>query len=137
MLDLFLIYDYIHRQINLITIIHHLYNTYNINFKYFAAEIEIENSDDYNNIEKEAEKLKLDINKFNEERVCIPDPNIIFHKAYSIVDKLKDSNKLQLLQFLEIKLSQFSKLIKRDIETSELLESSKFTEKLVNTYESH
>ncbi|XP_071629250.1 gem-associated protein 5 [Temnothorax longispinosus] len=66
----------------------------------FAAETkdEIQNGD-YRNIEEEAEKLKLDINKFNEERVCIPNPNIVFHKACLIADRLKDSDKL--LQFLE------------------------------------
>lgn len=62
---------------------------------------EIENGDDYRNIEEEAEKLKLDINKFNEERVCIPNPNNVFHKTCLIVNKLKDSNQIHLLQFLE------------------------------------
>lgn len=63
---------------------------------------DIEN-DDYKNTEQEAETLKLDINKFNEERVCIPDPNIVFRKACSIATKLKikDGNKFQFLEFLE------------------------------------
>lgn len=69
---------------------------------------EIENGDDYRNIEEEAEKLKLDINKFNEERVCIPNPNDVFHKTCSIVKKLKDSNKFYLLQFLK-KVSEETK----------------------------
>lgn len=62
---------------------------------------EIENGDDYRNIEEEAEKLKLDINKFNEERICIPNPNDAFQKTCLIVNKLKDSNQLHFLQFLK------------------------------------
>lgn len=93
---------------------------------------------DYSNIEEEAEKLKFDINKFNEERVCILDTNILFYKAYSIAEKLESSNKLQLVQFLELKLSQFCELIKIRDSTFELSESSKFTEKLMNNiHESH
>jgi len=70
---------------------------------------------DYSNIEEEAEKLKLDINKFNEERVGIPDVNFIFYKAYSIAKKLGDSNKLQLVQFLESKLTQFCELVNKNL----------------------
>lgn len=61
---------------------------------------DIENNDDYKNIEEEAEKLKLDINKFNEERIYIPNPKVVFQKAYLVASKMSDSNKLQLLQFL-------------------------------------
>lgn len=62
---------------------------------------EIENGDDYRNIEEEAEKLKLDINKFNEERISTPNPNDVFQKTCLIANKLKDSNQLHLLQFLK------------------------------------
>jgi len=72
----------------------------NINF---SAEIKDETENgEYKSIEEEAEKLKLDINKFNEERVHIPDLNVVFRKACYVANycELRDSNKFQLLQFL-------------------------------------
>ncbi|KYN08591.1 PREDICTED: gem-associated protein 5 [Cyphomyrmex costatus] len=69
-----------------------------------AVEIrdKIENGDEYRNTEEEAEKLKLDVNKFIEDRVNIPDPNIVLQKAGFVANKIKDdNNKLQLLQFLD------------------------------------
>ncbi|KYM76201.1 Gem-associated protein 5 [Atta colombica] len=62
----------------------------------------IENGDEYRNIEEEVEKLKLDINKFNEDRVYIPDPNIVLQKScFLLAKKLRDSTKKQLSRFLD------------------------------------
>lgn len=92
---------------------------------YFAVDMkdDIEN-DDYKNIKEEAEKLKLDVNKFNEERIYIPDPNIVFQKVYLVASKLSNSNRIQFFPFL----NKFVEQVKiYEIKEENLLE---FTENL-------
>lgn len=76
-------------------------------------------SDNSKKIKDEVEKLKLDEIKFKEERVCMPDPKIVYEKAYSLANQLSDDiNKLLLSQALD-------KLIKiKDIKPLELKENS-------------
>ncbi|XP_011872793.1 PREDICTED: gem-associated protein 5 isoform X2 [Vollenhovia emeryi] len=76
----------------------------------------VENSDDYRDVKEDVEKLKLDINKFNEERVSIPDPNMVFRKACLIAGELKDdNNKFQLLQFLEKVIQHVNKFAEQEL----------------------
>lgn len=70
------------------------------------TEEEIENDERYTSIQEEAEKLKHDVNKFNEERIHVPPPDVVFHKANLVANKLRDSNKFQLLQFLDKSLKK-------------------------------
>lgn len=65
------------------------------------AQDESENGDDYKDLEKEAQELKFNINKFDEERVYIPNPDTVFQTACSIANKLRDNNKFKLLQFCD------------------------------------
>lgn len=78
---------------------------------------DVENDDDCKRIKKEIEKLKLDGNKFREERVCMPNPKIVFDKACLLANKLSDINRLLLLHSLD-------KLVKiKEIKLPELEES--------------
>lgn len=65
------------------------------------AKDESENDDDYRDLEKEAQELKFNINKFKEERVYIPNPDTVCQTARLVAIKLRDSNKIQLLQFCD------------------------------------
>ncbi|XP_036139651.1 gem-associated protein 5 isoform X2 [Monomorium pharaonis] len=60
---------------------------------------ETEDGDNYRDLEKEAQELKFNINKFNEERVYTPNLNTVLEIAHSVAIKLRDSNQFQLLQF--------------------------------------
>ena len=67
-----------------------------------ALDDDVEKSDDYKKIKEEVEKLKLDENKFREERVCMPNPKVIFDKACSLANKLSDDNdRFRLLHSLD------------------------------------
>jgi len=69
-------------------------------------------------IKDEIEKLKFDEIKFKEERVCMPDPKIVYDKVYLLTNKLNDdTNKLLLSQALD----KFVKLVKeKEIKPFEL-----------------
>lgn len=58
-------------------------------------------SDKCKRIKDEIEKLKYDEITFKEERVCMPDPKIVYDKAYLLTNKLNDTNKLLLSQALD------------------------------------
>lgn len=88
---------------------------------YFTLNITVDDnaeSDNPKKIKDEVEKLKLDEIKFREERVCMPDPKIVYKKAYSLANKLSDDiNQLLLSQALD-------KLVKlKDIKPLELKEN--------------
>lgn len=77
---------------------------------------DVENDDACKRIKEEIEKLKLDENKFREERVCMPNPKIVFNKACLLANKLSDINRFLLLDSLdelvkikEIKLPELKK----------------------------
>lgn len=89
-----------------------------------ALDDDVEKNDDYKKIKEEVEKLKLDENKFREERVCMPNPKVIFDKACSLANKLSDDNdRFRLLHSLD-------KLVTLKEIKSELKESP--SEKLEN-----
>ncbi|GAB1867613.1 Gem-associated protein 5 [Camponotus japonicus] len=75
-------------------------------------------SDNCKRIKDEIEKLKFDEIKFKEERVCMPDPKIVYDKVYLLTNKLNDdTNKLLLSQALD----KFVKLVKeKEIKPFEL-----------------
>ncbi|KAL6431847.1 hypothetical protein ACFW04_007362 [Cataglyphis niger] len=86
---------------------------------------DVENDDACKRIKEEIEKLKLDENKFREERVCMPNPKIVFNKACLLANKLSnDVNRFLLLDSL-------NKLVKiKEIKLPELEENP--TKKLEN-----